>query len=1604
MPKATESTTKFKADISQLKAAMQDAARQVRLANSEFKAATAGMDNWARSADGLSAKTKQLQSVLAAQNRQLEILEKEYALTAKEQGEDSKAAENLAIRINNQRAAIARTEKDLNNYDQELSDCKNATGSFANETEDATKKTKKASDGFTVMKGVLANLVASGIKAAITGLKQLGDAAVEAYREFDEGADAVIKATGATGKAADKLRSNYKNVAQSVRGDLGDIGSALGEINTRFEFTGKKLETATEDFMKFAKITDTDAKTAVQLVSRAMGDASIPANKYKDVLDELAVAAQKSGISVDTLAEMLTKYGAPMRNLGFDTKQSIALFSAWEKAGVNTAIAFSGMRKAISNWGKSGKDASKEFKKSLDLIKKAPSDAKATTKAIEIFGAKAGPDLADAIRQGRFEYADFTKALKNSKGTVKDTYKETEDGFDKMQLAIQNAKVQIGSAIAKIFDQYGPQIEAGVATVTQVIQNGITWVITHLPQIQKAIETVVSGAKSAIGWIVNNGRTVISVITGIVAAMAVGKVLTFVSSIANLKQAFSGLFKGISSGASMAAGGVGIILTVITSLYAAIMDAADAERELTDAEREMVDEANRMYESSKKAASARADSVKASNTEYNHIQTLKKQYNALIGANGKVKKGYEKRANYILNELAKAMGVERSEIDKTIGKNGKLGASIDKLIEKKRAQALLDANQGAYTEAKQDQMNAVKNLAATTEAYEKQKKVVESWRNELKMGNPQAVENFRAAKEKLDELEAAYKKNKEAVAENTKTVSAWENLQNAVASGSSQKMKAAIVDFSNGLVTASVGTKKQLQQQATDAKKSYDEIRRQYKAGAEGVTSEMVKNAKTMVTRSNEELAKFDMNKAVSKAEKAGVKIPDAIWKGIQSGKTKPADAIKQINGLMDYQTAVKKAKKAGVKIPKEIEEGVTSGRMKPSDAVKRVNELVNKKLEAKATRKKAEDAGTKIPEKFKVGIDEHKKAATGATGDMASSALSELKSQGGNAKQVGVDFSQGYANGIQSDSVLGVVAQAGAAVAAMAIKAVQKKQDSHSPSKVTYALGRDFTKGYINGIGSMASSLVKTAQNLVAGAVGAMLGVNGFEFSKAGEKASSLFSESFGSNLSYMLDKISYQNDQKIAGLDSLIEGLESKRDSEVERVEKLRDAEVSRLEKQRDKTVTALEKERDTEISRLEKERDREIAALEKKRNKAKTKKAKDAIAEQIKETRADYNAQIKLEKKNYNDRIKQTKKRASDELKKQKSLFGAQIDAIKTQANAEIELEKEKKEAYEKASAKMLSEFQGAMSDYQSAAQKLIDDTINGITETYNKRYDELIAKQDNLVSKMESLTGILDVSTAGVGTMKDLKEQTRQIREYAERLRKVKGMVPEDLFAAISQMDPKEANYAMDQILSYSEAELAEYLRDWREQKDAIDEIKEDIFEEDFEQVSEDYTKDVEDAFATLPDKLAELGADSLKGFVDGFLKNTDYMEDGVQTFVKSMVDQFKSALGIASPSKVLRTIGEYTGDGFAVGLKSMIGKVTGVVDSMAHAVATPLDGMTVGVGSAKSAMANGAGGVTNVSTVTNNYSLVQNNTSPKSLSALETYQARRQQIAMVKALT
>ena len=341
-------------------------------------------------------------------------------------------------------------------------------------------------------------------------------------------------------------------------GDFSSIGSGLGEVNTRFGYTGKELEKCTEKFIKFAEINGTDITTSVQLVSRAMGDAGIDANEYSTVLDALAVASQASGISIDSLTGNITKYGAPMRALGYTTQESIAIFASWEKAGVNTEIAFSGMKKAISNFASAGKDAKVEFKKTLEEIKACPDIAQATTKAIEVFGTKAGPDLADAIKGGRFEFNEMLQLIESSKGTVDNTFNGLLDGSYDADLAIQNAELALSSLGEEIMKSLAPVLEIA----SKKIQEFSDW-----------FDNLDEGTKSTI--------STVAFLIGIIGPtlMILGSVIDGASKVIGLLSKLSGVLKicklaisGVSAVLSfLAANPIVLIIAAVAALVAGLV-------------------------------------------------------------------------------------------------------------------------------------------------------------------------------------------------------------------------------------------------------------------------------------------------------------------------------------------------------------------------------------------------------------------------------------------------------------------------------------------------------------------------------------------------------------------------------------------------------------------------------------------------------------------------------------------------------------------------------------------------------------------------------------------------------------------------------------------------------------------------------------------------------------------------------------------------------------------------------------------------------------------------------------------------------------------------
>ena len=386
-----------------------------------------------------------------------------------------------------------------------------------------------------------------------------------------------------------------------------------------------------------------------------------------------------------------------------------------------------------------------------------------------------------------------------------------------------------------------------------------------------------------------------------------------------------------------------------------------------------------------------------------------------------------------------------------------------------------------------------------------------------------------------------------------------------------------------------------------------------------------------------------------------------------------------------------------------------------------------------------------------------------------------------------------------------------------------------------------------------------------------------------------------------------------------------------------------------------------------------DKKVEALQKKKDKAKSEAAKKKVQREI----------------------DAEKKRVKKQIKNSEGSYKKLIDS-----------QNKIKNSYQNASSSMLSEFQKAVSEYQSAAQNLIDLTINGITTKYTDRYNELMNKQDTLIQKLKDSQELFEVSGAGVMTVNDLKEQTKAITDYTNKLQNIKKKVSSDLFDEIASFDMVQGSAFMDRLLSMSASDLDAYNKAYTEKMQAAQKAGESIYKSDFDKVAKDYNNEINTAFKNLPAQLEALGNQSMQGFVSGLTKNTDYMSKSIKTFIKGMITTFKKELKIKSPSRVMMEIGDYTGQGYIEGLRDSLLDVRGMIKDVVNDVSTPLNGISDNVGIARSTVGNNAvnGNTTTNTSVVNNYNMVQNNNSPKSLSALDTYQARRQQIAMIKAAT
>lgn len=310
------------------------------------------------------------------------------------------------------------------------------------------------------------------MKKAAAGFGVLAVAGGKAFSELDAGYDAIIAGTGATGKALQALKSDAEAVARAVPNSFEDVGIAVAELNTRVGVTGPELQDMAKRFLDLSRVAGVDVRQAIALTTRTFKDWGVTTDEQSGTLDKLYAATQLSGVGFDSLNASVVQFGAPLRQMGFTLDETIALFAEFELQGVNTETVMSGMRQGLGRLSKAGEEPAEAFRRIVDQIENVGTTGEANALAIETFGQRAGPDMAAAIREGRFGLDQMVASLGDAEGALATAAEETLSANDRLAM-LKNQILTAAAPAVETMAEVVDKLAAVLNLMPRQVQGGV---------------------------------------------------------------------------------------------------------------------------------------------------------------------------------------------------------------------------------------------------------------------------------------------------------------------------------------------------------------------------------------------------------------------------------------------------------------------------------------------------------------------------------------------------------------------------------------------------------------------------------------------------------------------------------------------------------------------------------------------------------------------------------------------------------------------------------------------------------------------------------------------------------------------------------------------------------------------------------------------------------------------------------------------------------------------------------------------------------------------------------------------------------------------------
>jgi len=706
--------------------------------------------------DGLQKATEKEDSRKQALERAIETY-KSAVRTYGEESKEAEAAEQAVYKADRAHMQSMRT----------LEDWKTKVNEGTLELAEMEKKLREVPSALDIWGDRISNIgdkmstIGTTLSKYITTpLMAIGGASVKAASDFEDGMAKIYTIATEDQIPMEEMKQQLVDLSNETGYGLDDLTEATYQSVSASVDAAKAVEfmgTAT----KLARGGFTTTTRSVDLLTTVINAYGTSVDEASHISDVLLKTQNDGKTIIDELAGSMGTVIPTAANYGISLEDLAAVYATLTKQGVNTARAttfmnamFTELEKPSSDvadllfnkTGKSFAQLMKEGNNLADVLDILYTAVDGDTERFQLlFGNIRSGRAAAALTNREFStLREEIDRMNNSTGQTAYALEVLETPSLKAKRAmnqIKNSSVELGQTMITMIYPYFMKVIDAVKRATEWfngLDEGTQQTIVKFGALAAAAGPVLTvGGKliDGIGKFVSKSGEMSTYLTDFATyASGKGGIVETLGNMAGGLGKFVGYVPAIA-GVTAAFVGLGAVAKVGLDQR---LEEINAQWGLNEELQKSVDTINSLsgeYQNNIKSIQENRD---ATYEQTFLAQNLVDEYNKLVDANGLVDEKNREHADFILNQLAEALGMEHDDLLALIEDNGKFGESVQHTIEDIRKRAETTALEQMYTEAIQTRTKAELELEKQEQALQGQQEKVTQAQDEYN----RALENY----------------------------------------------------------------------------------------------------------------------------------------------------------------------------------------------------------------------------------------------------------------------------------------------------------------------------------------------------------------------------------------------------------------------------------------------------------------------------------------------------------------------------------------------------------------------------------------------------------------------------------------------------------------------------------------------------------------------------------------------------------------------------------------------------------------------------------------------------------------------------------------------